>query len=337
MVSRWKRDEFFAKIDDMDTADLKRTLWTLYYRGAGPVRQRIEELVEPKLKVERQRAEQKAPAASDVLTEVRDFASLARAGSYLAGDRRVSPKERSRWRFTFRRLVKEAQSALSGTDVKVAGEALSIMVDLACEAGGTDYFRSDDPVEAAGFVVSDALTMYWSKVRQEFGMDSMLKLAVGHLLRWESPYGWTRRGFGRVAEKETSLANALAGFLTIPDHWETAASYYLDELDQLADAPPRRRQHFSVGYTDRGQALADWHRLLLEQLTGSQNEELLDRVAMHPALGGPEHTYFQARLAKERDDLDAAGRLIQESLKSLPGSPKFKQFAEELAALPTQP
>ena len=199
MVSRWKRDEFFAKIDDLDTADLKKALWTLYYRGAAPVRQRIEELVEPKLKVERQRAEQQVPDASDVLAEVQDFAALARAGAYLAWDRRVSPKERSRWRFTFRRLVKEAQHALGGPDVQVAGEALSIMIDLACESEGTEYFRSDDPVEAAGFVVSDALTMYWSKVRQEFGMDSMLKLAVGHLLRWESAYGWTRRGFGKVA------------------------------------------------------------------------------------------------------------------------------------------
>lgn len=200
---------------------------------------------------------------------------------------------------------------MSGPDVEVAGEALSIMVDLACEADGTHYFRSDDPVEAAGFVVSDALTMYWSKVRQEFGMDSMLKLAVGHLLRWESPHGWTRRGFGKVAEKETSLASALARFLKIPDHWEKAASHYVEELDQLADTPSTKRQHFSSGYTNRAQALADWHSLLLDQLLGSQHEELLDRIATHPAFRGPERTYFQARLARERDDLDAAAKLIE--------------------------
>ena len=201
------------------------------------------------------------------------------------------------------------------------------MIDVACEAEGTHYFRSDDPVEAAGFVVSDALAMYWSKVRHQLGMEAMLKLAVGHLLRWESPSGWTRHGFGKVAENETSLASVLAGFLTVPDHWETATRYYLDELDHLADAPAKKRQ---LGRPDRSQALAEWHALLLEHLFGAEHEEHLDRIATHAVFSGPEQTYFQARLARQCGDLDAAARLIQESLKSWPGSQKFKQFAHEL-------
>lgn len=35
--------------------------------------------------------------------------------------------------------------------------AVSVMIDLACESRDVDYFRSEDPVEAARFVVSDAV------------------------------------------------------------------------------------------------------------------------------------------------------------------------------------
>lgn len=42
------------------------------------------------------------------------------------------------------------------------------------------------------------------------------------LVRWGSRYGWTRRGYGWVAERETSLANTLARFLDNPDLWTTA-------------------------------------------------------------------------------------------------------------------
>ena len=33
-------------------------------------------------------------------------------------------------------------------------------------------------------------------------------------MRWESAHGWTRTGFGRVREQETSLAAVLARLLT---------------------------------------------------------------------------------------------------------------------------
>jgi len=62
-----------------------------------------------------------------VLGEVTPFAALARSGSYLAGDRRVSRRERSRWRHTFRRLSGEAQDALRGEDVMTAGVAVTAM------------------------------------------------------------------------------------------------------------------------------------------------------------------------------------------------------------------
>ena len=53
------------------------------------------------------------PTRTSVLYEVGEFVELARAGSYIAGDRRVPPKERTRWRLTFWRLAADAQSALA--------------------------------------------------------------------------------------------------------------------------------------------------------------------------------------------------------------------------------
>lgn len=56
---------------------------------------------------------------------------------------------------TFKRLAAEAQDALRAEDAEPAASALEQLIDLAREADGYDYFRSDDPVAAAGFVVSD--------------------------------------------------------------------------------------------------------------------------------------------------------------------------------------
>jgi hypothetical protein len=57
--------------------------------------------------------------ADALLAEVLEFAALARSGSYLRS-RSVSPKERTRWRFTFQRLAKATTQAL----VSRAGSSL---------------------------------------------------------------------------------------------------------------------------------------------------------------------------------------------------------------------
>jgi hypothetical protein len=194
--ARLNRDQFFDKLAGMDEADLKKTLWTLYWRGAAPLRERIEAAIDPQTQEIRKRAEQEPPDPELVLSEITEFASLARSGSYLAGDRRVAPRERSRWRHTFRRLAGEAQDALGGEDVESAAAAAAVMIDLACEMEGYDYFRSEDPVEAARFVVSDAAAVLWSRMRQEYGFTGFAERAAVQLLRWESRHGWTRRGMG---------------------------------------------------------------------------------------------------------------------------------------------
>lgn len=51
--------------------------------------------------------------------------------------------------------TKDAQQALHASQPEHAVSAIAQLVDLACEVGDYEYFRSADPVEAARFVVSD--------------------------------------------------------------------------------------------------------------------------------------------------------------------------------------
>src|SRR5262249_456982 len=182
-----------------------------------------------------------------VLWEGRDFAELARAGAYIAEDRRVSPKERTRWRLTFRRLAADALAALRHEDSGPAEEAVALMIDLACETKRFDYFRSEDPMEAAQFVVSDAAATLWEFARERHGFARFATVAAAQLPRWESASGWARSGrgreggdgwagsgWGKLAEKETTLASVLARTLRAPDAWTTFADRYLDGLDEIA-------------------------------------------------------------------------------------------------------
>jgi hypothetical protein len=45
----------------------------------------------------------------------------------------------------------------------------------------------------------------WSRLRDAYGANLMVASAAADLVRWESRYGWTRRGYGWVSEREISL------------------------------------------------------------------------------------------------------------------------------------
>jgi hypothetical protein len=337
-AKRMNREEFFAKLGPLDEDRLRKALWNLYWRGSAAMRERIEAELDPAEQDRRKR-----PADPDlVLFEVGEFAELARAGAYIAGDRRVSPKERTRWRVTFRRLAAGAQSALRAEDPGPAEEALALVIDLACEMKDRQYFRSEDPVEAARFVVSDAAALLWETARDRHGFTDFAQRAAPQLLRWESRYGWTQ-GWGQVHQKETSLASVLARMLAAPDAWITFADRYLPALDQAARAdattPPRIYGSWGAGDTgyrcrERASNLAQWHGLLLERLAGSDAEDHLDRLVSHPALGGPERTFLHARLARQRGDTAGARKLISDCLRELPGHQGFASFAAEVSASP---
>src|SRR5260221_3162031 len=158
---RMNRDEFFGKVDGLSEDQIKKALWNLYWRGSAQMRERIERELAPVEDEAGKRSAAMPPDPGSVLFEVREFAELARAGAYLAGDRRVSPRERSRWRLTFRQLSGDALAALRADDPAPAEEAVALIIDLACETRRVDYFRAEDSMEAAPFVGSDTAAAPW--------------------------------------------------------------------------------------------------------------------------------------------------------------------------------
>ncbi len=269
------KEQFFAVVADLDAEALRKALWTLYWRGSAPMRERIEGVLVPGAAAEQRAQRQTPPDPWTTAWEINDFVALARRGAYLAGDRRVSPRERTRWRFTFRRLAAEGQQALAGDEEGSVAEALGRLVDLACETKGTDRFRSHDPIAAAQVVVSDLVEALWTAERERLDLEAFAERAAAQLLRWESPWGWTRMGEGRVAERERPLAEVLEGLLRTPDEWSALARAYVSALEQQRGTGTggRRRGEWPVA-----ERLGGWHAVLSDRLRGSEDEALLDRL-----------------------------------------------------------
>jgi hypothetical protein len=335
-TGRMNREQFFGQLATLDEQRLKKALWNLYWRGSAATRERIEAEIDPDQHDRGKRPSKEPADPQQVLGEVGDFVALARSGAYMAGDRRVSPRERTRWRLTFKRLVSAAQDGLRGEDAAAAATALERLIDLACEARDYEYFHSEDPMEAAGLVVSDAVALLWAKLHDHYGFAGFAQRAAPQLVRWESRHGWTRSGWGRVSEKETSLASVLAGMLPAPDMWAGFADHYLEALDRVArDDSVRPSRTWPPTDRDRDRRtgdLVEWHRLLLDRLIGSEAEDRLDRLAHHPALGGPELEFLKAQLAHRRGDISSARSLMHTALQHLPGHQDFLDFAAEIGA-----
>ncbi len=208
-----------------------------------------------------------------------------------------------------------------------------------------DYFHSDDPVEAAKFVVPEAVAALWESVLRHGGFAALAARAPEQLIRWEADYGWTRRGYGQVAERETPLAVPLALLLTTPDMWRTFAEAYLEALEAAGRADPRRPRTVygtfdepSYRRKERADDLAAWHEMLLDRFAGTPEDELLDRLAASPALAGPELIFLRARMAERRGDVSQAATLVAKCLKELPGHQAYLDFAVEVGAqLPPVP
>ncbi len=332
------RDEFYAAMARHDDARLRKILWTVYWRGNAQLRERVEDELRPpdQPKVKPKRA---LPDPAGVLNEVTTFVGLARDGAYMAGDRRVHHTERSKWRHTFRRLAADALAALTAGDPAPAQQAVAKLVDLACDLKGYDFFHSDDPVEAAKFVVSDAVAALWGSVLRHDGFAAFAGRAPEQLIRWEADYGWTRRGYGQVAEKETPLAVPLAGLLTTPDMWRTFAESYLEALETAGRADPKRPRTVygtfdgtSARRKERADDLAAWHEMLLDRFVGTPEDDLLDRLVASRALAGPELNFLRARIAERRGDVSQSAALVTKCLKEMPGRQAYLDFAVEVGA-----
>jgi hypothetical protein len=315
-----------------DDAHLRKILWTVYWRGNAQLRERIEDELRPK---DQQKLRQKnqPPDPTAVLAEVTAFAGLARDGAYMAGDRRVHRTERSKWRLTFRRLVTNTLAALAASDPAPAQQAVATMIDLACEMKTHDFFHSDDPVEAAKFVVSDAVAALWDSMLRDSGFPAFAARVPEQLIRWEKEYGWTRHDYGQVAEQESELAVPLARLLTTPDMWRTFTESYLDALDEAGRADPERpRRRFGSSFDEvklrrreRTVDLATWHEMLLDRFAGSPEDELLDRLVASAALGTFPTWGETARLLLRRPCARASARW------NYPTYPILRNFSRRIA------
>jgi hypothetical protein len=337
-ANRMNRDEFYAALAPHDDAHLRKVLWAVYWRGDARVRERIEDGLRPQDRPAVRRKNE-LPDPARVLDEVTTFAELARDGAYMAGDRRVHHTERSKWRHTFRRLAADALAALAVSEPAPAQQAVAVIIDLACDSSRADYFHSDDPVEAAKFVVSQAAAALWESVLQCGGFAALVGRVPDQLIRWEAEYGWTRSGYGQVAAQETSLAVPLAGLLTTPDMWRRFAESYLEALEAAGRADPGRPRVIYGSFDEtrfrrnkRAGDLAAWHEMLLDRFAGSPEEHLLDRLAASPALDGPELAFLRARIAERREDVSLAATFVTTCLEELPGHRGCLELAARVGA-----
>jgi hypothetical protein len=200
---------------------------------------------------------------------------------------------------------------------------------------------SQDPLEAAKFALSRAVSALWDTVLAEHGFARFAERAAPQLIRWESAYGWRyATGAWKVPEWEIALADVLAPMLTTPDMSTGFADEYLARLDRIAaaDGPPGGQGHeLPRSRREAERADADFARWN-EVLSGHINEERAERLAHHPAFEGPDADFLRARAVQRRGDIDAARTLIWTCLERLPGSQQFAELAEEVgAALPPGP
>ena len=228
---RMDRTQFFQKVGALREPELQRVLWDLYWRGKGELKRRIEELLEPAKATPASKRLPELDGAS-ILHEVLRFSGLIVSGAYMGGTREVSRQERSRWRVTFRRHVENAAHLLKQGDLEHGFPALESLIDVLCQMHDYEYVHSEDPVQAAGIVVSDRVELLWRTVLEVQGFQAFTRTAARQLLQWERAYGWTRYG-ATVAEKERSLATVLAGMLHGADSWTHIADAYLAALDEI--------------------------------------------------------------------------------------------------------
>ena len=145
VMNRMNRTEFFDKLSGLDEQRLKTALCNVHWRSAAPVRERIEAELQPTPAGLARRPAAAPVNPNTMRDEVIQFVTLARSGSYMAGDRRVTPRQRTQWRTEFSRLVDDVRKALRAPEPDPAADALEQLIGLARATKDYDYFRSDAP------------------------------------------------------------------------------------------------------------------------------------------------------------------------------------------------
>lgn len=183
-------------------------------------------------------------------------------------------------------VLQEANTLLAQGDVEAGAEALEALLDVAVESSGFHYFRSEDPVAALNLVVSEQVEVLWRALLASAGLTGLARRAPGQLVRWESRGGWTVHG-EKLVGREVPLAQVLDGLLPAGDAWVTFGRAYVDLLDSLAAESRSSTKDKWTAKSERSQRafrLSGWHRLLAKRLAGTEAEDMVPRIARHPAL-----------------------------------------------------
>ena len=158
----------------------------LVLAGLGAASRAHRERLDPAEDVARRRAAVMPPDPASVLLRSASSPSWPWACAYLAGDRGSRPGDVA-LAVHLRRLAADALAALRAEDLASAEEAMALVIDLACDAE-VRLPRSEDPMEAAKFVVSDAAAALWNRARAA-RLRRFAATAAVELPRWESAYG----------------------------------------------------------------------------------------------------------------------------------------------------
>lgn len=68
-VKRFNRDQFFARLAEMDEVGIQKALWTAYWRGPTSTRERIESAIDPDVREEQRVVAQVKPDAVPIRLE----------------------------------------------------------------------------------------------------------------------------------------------------------------------------------------------------------------------------------------------------------------------------
>ncbi|MDR1078852.1 MAG: hypothetical protein LBL55_09395 [Propionibacteriaceae bacterium] len=129
----------------------------------------------PDTKVARRKAE--PVSFGEVALEVESFIEDADAGFYFAPNRIVPKAQRSKWRFTARRLIKGLLAA-RGEDGEEAAVLLMWVYDMLCHACGVYIFPTDSPFSAIGQTQPELLELALSRLFLSGINEERVRLAV---------------------------------------------------------------------------------------------------------------------------------------------------------------
>jgi hypothetical protein len=137
---------------------------------------------------------------ADMEAEIKQFLEHARAQYYLAPNRIVPKKERSKWRFKVKRWYKELTNR-KREDFNLAkqSELLLELYELISEACGYEYFSAYDPFQSIGITQSEFFRATISLMQEAEGKNETLKkginLIMDNYLSRESLYSFMMREF----------------------------------------------------------------------------------------------------------------------------------------------